>query len=278
MWAYHIHDPQGTLSKLQDQTSLSLKRRDLCHHWTTGIRSSNNGSSHQQTKDMFRQYEAYLTRHSITILNDVVRTWIFVRDIDSEYRGMVDARAELFTRRGLTPDTHFIASTGIAGASVDPQAIVSMDAYAISGLQPEQVQHLNALDHLSPTHVYGVTFERGTSIAYRDRKHVIISGTASIDHRGHIVHAGRVSRQLERALQNISALLDEAHATFDDMAVFIAYVRDPKDLETIQQQMLERFPTTPIEVVVAPVCRPNWLVEVEGMAIVPASNPDLPAF
>jgi len=34
----------------------------------------------------------------------------------------------------------------------------------------------------------------------------------------------------------------------------------------------------PVQVVVAPVCRPGWLVEVEGLAIIPASNPDLPPF
>jgi hypothetical protein len=42
--------------------------------------------------------------------------------------------------------------------------------------------------------------------------------------------------------------------------------------------MTERFPDAPIQVVQAPVCRPGWLIEVEGIAIVPAENPNLPSF
>ena len=45
-----------------------------------------------------------------------------------------------------------------------------------------------------------------------------------------------------------------------------------------QRQMRDRFGDAPIEVVLAPVCRPGWLIEVEGEAIVPESNSELPAF
>ncbi|MEI6297364.1 MAG: Rid family hydrolase, partial [bacterium] len=124
----------------------------------------------------------------------------------------------------------------------------------------------------------GVTFERGTTVAYRDRTHVVISGTASIDPRGEILHAGDVSRQLDRALENVSALLHGAGATLRDMGVLIAYVRNPGDQATVHEQLRERCGPVPIEVVVAAICRPGWLVEVEGMATISASRPDLPAF
>ena len=39
-----------------------------------------------------------------------------------------------------------------------------MDAYAIGGVESAQIEFLAAPDHLSPTHTYGVTFERGTSV------------------------------------------------------------------------------------------------------------------
>jgi enamine deaminase RidA (YjgF/YER057c/UK114 family) len=153
-----------------------------------------------------------------------------------------------------------------------------MDAYAISGVRSEQIEFLSDTDYLSPTHSYGVTFERGVSIAYRDRKHVMISGTASIDRDGQIVHPGNVLRQLDRALENIEALLKQAGAGFMDACVFIVYVRNPGDLGIIQQVMSERFGQFPIQVVVAPVCRPGWLVELECQAIVADNNPTLPAF
>ena len=56
-----------------------------------------------------------------------------------------------------------------------------MDAYSLLGLQPEQVSYLNDFDRLCATKDYDVTFERGTRIAYADRTHHFISGTASID-------------------------------------------------------------------------------------------------
>ncbi len=62
------------------------------------------------------------------------------------------------------------------------------------------------------------------------------------------------------------------------MCTFIVYVRDPSDSEIAQQVMRERFGTAPVTVVVAPVCRPGWLIEIECQAIVPAANPTLPEF
>jgi hypothetical protein len=60
--------------------------------------------------------------------------------------------------------------------------------------------------------------------------------------------------------------------------MFIVYIRNPSDHKVARQHMQKRFGDTPIEVVMAPVCRPEWLIEVEGKAIVPAFNPELPAF
>ena len=278
LWAYHVSDPNGELDKIQDGASLTLTRGDISHHWTTGINCLTGNTSYDQTRGIFKEYDAFLRARGLSLADNVIRTWLFVQDIDANYQGLVIARREFFAERGLTPDTHFIASSGIEGRHADVAAKVSMDAYAISGVRSEQIEFLAALDHLSPTHFYGVTFERGTSVAYRDRKHVIISGTASIDHRGNILYPGDVSRQLDRTIENIEALLKQAGAALEDMCAFIAYVRDPSDQAIARQQMRDRFGDVPLEVFVAPVCRPGWLIEVEGNAIVAASNPALPDF
>ena len=214
----------------------------------------------------------------ITLEDNCLRTWFYVKDIDTNYNGMVTGRNEVFSEHDLTPDTHYIASTGIEGSFTDVHALVMMDAYAIKGIRPEQVEHLHALDHLSHTHRYGVAFERATSIAYRDRKHVIVSGTASIDHNGEIVHEGDVLCQLDRTLENISALLAQADADMEDMQHFIVYLRDPSDAEIIRDILKERIGDRPFLVVTGPVCRPNWLVEIEGIAVIPNDDESLPAF
>ncbi len=276
MWAYHFCDPNRPLDKSQTGPTLILKRGELSHHWTMGMTCSEPQNSYGQTQGILAAYEAMMKPHEMTLGDHVLRTWFFVRDIDTNYKGLVDARRELFTQRGLTTQTHYIASSGIDGTSVEVDASVVMDAYAIEGVRSEQVQFIEASDHLSPTHTYGVTFERATSIAYQDRKHILISGTASIDAQGQIMHQGNVSRQLDRTLENIEALLNQAGATAADMTHWIVYLRDDSDCELIRQKMRQSIGQAPMVVVTAPVCRPGWLVEIEGSAIVPVDNPALP--
>jgi enamine deaminase RidA (YjgF/YER057c/UK114 family) len=278
LWAYHAADPSGALDKSQDGASMTLHRNGLSHHWTTGVRSPKGDTSYDQTRGLFDRYNQYLGRHSLSLADHVIRTWLFVQDVDANYGGLVTARRELFADRGLTPETHYIASSGIGGGSDEPAVKVFMDAYAISGVRSEQIEFLKALDRLSPTHLYGVTFERGTSVAYRDRKHIFISGTASIDAEGQIAHTGDVSRQLDRTIENIDALLSNSGAGLKDMCAFIVYIRDPSDHAVVAREMRDRFGDAPVQLVTAPVCRPGWLVEIEGQAIIPASNPELPKF
>ena len=278
LWAYHVSDPDKDPDMIHRGTNVTMRRGDISHHWTTGLASISGEASYEQTRQIFNDYLEYLQAQNMTLAENVIRTWLFVRDIDANYPGLVVARREIFEDQGLMPHTHFIASTGIEGAHSKSEVKVTMDAYAISGIRREQVCFVEARDHLSPTHIYGVTFERGTQIAWRDRKHVIISGTASIDRNGKIVHPGDVSRQLDRTLENINALLNHAGASLKDMCGFIVYVRDSNDAGLVRRQMQENFDNMPIIVLTAPVCRPGWLLEVEGSAIVPASNPGLPAF
>ena len=278
LWAYHVRVPEGAPTKIQRDTSMEFVRGGISHHWTTGLTCPGTGTSYDQTRGIFEKYDAFLQTRGLSLSDNVVRTWLFVQNIDANYHGMVAARREFFAERGLTPETHFIASTGVEGSYADIGAKVMLDAYAISGVRQEQIEFLSALDHLSPTHIYGVTFERATSVAYRDRKHVIVSGTASIDAKGNILHPGNVPRQLDRTLENVEALLAKGGATLKDMGMFIVYVRNSSDYALAQQVMQERFADVPVEVVEAHVCRPGWLVEVEGLAIVPAGNPGLPPF
>lgn len=278
LWAQHVYDPTDTLSKSKKGKTLSLYRGDLVHHWTTGVTTPEAIGSYDQTLGIFKQYDEVLDAHAMHLEDHVVRTWFFAQNVDANYQGLVEARNAVFKQRGLTPKTHYIASTGIEGGSSEVHARTMMDAYAISGLKPEQITHLHAQDYLSPTHVYGVAFERGTTIAYRDRKHVFISGTASIDSHGDIVSPGDVFEQLDRTLINIEALLKEAGAEMSDMQILLVYLRDPIDHAPILAELEQRFPDMPYEIVTAPVCRPGWLIEIEGFAIVENDEHELPPF
>ena len=223
-------------------------------------------NSLEQMSAIFRDYEADLAKDGLCVADDCVRTWIFVRDVDTNYAGVVVGRRNHFDSIGLTSETHYIASTGIQGSHSDYRKVVVMDAYAVKGLQPGQISYLQATDYLNPTYEYGVTFERGTSITYGDRKHIFISGTASIDNKGSILHEGDVKNQAIRMMENISALLAEAEAGLDDIKSAILYLRDASDYQVVSCLFRECWPMLDPVFVLAPVCRPGWLIEMECVA------------
>lgn len=278
LWAYHLHNPKETLEMTSDGTTLSCRRGELTHHWTNGLIHASDTTSHGQTHCVFKQYATWLHSQNMNLKDHVVRTWWFVKDMDADYQGLVDARNEFFDTQGLTADTHSIASTGITGIHPDAGVRVSLESYAIGGLRPEQVEFLNAPDFLCPTHDYGVAFERATAVSYADRRHIFISGTASIDRHGEILHPGDVIGQLGRTLENIKALLSKASATLGDLASILVYLRNREDAAVIETALRESIGNIPFILVHAPVCRPGWLIEIEGLAVVPANLPDLPDF
>ena len=243
-----------------------LKRNGYKHVWTGGMTTGKAGSEAQMA-EIFEAYDAALAEKGMNVADNCVRTWIFVSDVDNNYGGVVKGRRDYFNRIGLTPDTHFIASTGIAGFNADPHQLVRMDAYSVSGLKDGQIQYLHAYDHLSPTAIYGVTFERGTAVTYGDRKHVFISGTASIDKDGNVVHLDDPVKQTERMLENVDALLKEAGAGFEDIAYALVYLRNAGDYPRVREVLERECPNLDPIYVLAPVCRPTWLVEMECMAV-----------
>jgi enamine deaminase RidA (YjgF/YER057c/UK114 family) len=231
-----------------------------------GERTTEKCNSYFQTKELLENYQEQLSERGCTLARDCVRTWFFVRDVDLNYQGVVDARRENFELNGLTNKTHYIASTGIEGCVSNPNVKVILNTHLIKGLDDGQIQFLYAKENLNPTYEYGVTFERGVFIDFGDRRKVYISGTASIDNKGLIVHPGDIEKQVYRMWENVTALLDEADCAFDDLMQIIVYLRDMADYKLVNKLFDQKFPTVPKVIVLAPICRPGWLVEMECIA------------
>lgn len=236
-------------------------------HWWKAGDFNYAAHSEDQTRLLLNDYVTQLAEQGCTLAGNCIRTWFFVQNIDVNYAGMVKARNEVFLTQNLTEKTHYIASTGIGGRHADPKVRVQMDAYAIDGLATGQIQYLYAATHLNPTYEYGVSFERGTCVKYGDRRQAFISGTASINNKGEVVYAGDICRQTRRMWENVEALLKEAELTFNDVTQAIVYLRDPSDYTLVKELFEQKFPNLPRVIVHAPVCRPQWLVEMECMAV-----------
>jgi enamine deaminase RidA (YjgF/YER057c/UK114 family) len=146
-------------------------------------------------------------------------------------------------------------------------------------MDKSQLHFMSALDYLCPTHDYGVTFERGTQVKFGDRSHYYISGTASIDDKGDVLHIGDVIKQTERTLENIEALMRESGASIEDMKLLIVYLRDRADYPQVDQYLKEHMPKSTAYIIVeGPVCRPTWLIEMDGVGVTSNGDEKFPPF
>ena len=115
-------------------------------------------------------------------------------------------------------------------------------------------------------------FSRATIAAIRGRRLLLVGGTASVvgeDSR----HEGDVGAQLDETIRNLDALIraavidpsvDDALGRLVDVRV---YVERATDASAIRAGVEARCPrASRIEVAVARVCRPELLVEIEGVA------------
>lgn len=206
-------------------------------------------------------------------MNDVLRTWLYVSNIDANYAGMNAARNTVFDRQGIKVGNRFPASTGIEGRSKEAEDLILLDAELLATAKKGQVKAMKALSQLNPTTDYSVRFERGLEITYADRTHYYISGTASISREGKILYKGDVIKQADRTLENINSLLENSGGLFESMGYMIVYIRDMSDFDAVEDYLSKRLRDIPHLIIQASVCRPGWLIEMEGMAISPKGNP-----
>lgn len=269
--AIWLYLQRGTDISCQNDSTV-VSHNGYQHIWTMGIMNTSVDTSYMQTWKSLFSYIDTLKLFNATLEANCIRTWFFVRDVDTQYNGLVKSRRECFAEQGLTQNTHYIASTGIGGTPADPKALVQMGCYAMTGFEPEQQRYLYALSHLNRTIEYGVTFERGTLMQYGDRNHVYISGTASINNKGEVVHVGDIVNQTYRMWENVETLLKEGGMTYDDVMQIVVYLRDCADYEIVQKMFEEKFSNIPYVITLAPVCRPTWLIEMECVAVKKAEN------
>ncbi|MBQ8243421.1 MAG: hypothetical protein IJZ40_08170 [Bacteroidaceae bacterium] len=275
--ALWVYIQRGVQTKALANGIYEVKHGGYRHLWMAGACNQASNSEYQM-RLLFNDYVMQLLENGCCLADNCIRTWIFVQNVDVNYAGVVKARNEVFATQNLTDKTHFIASTGIAGRHANPKVLVQMDAYAVDGICKEQVHYLYAPTHLNPTYEYGVSFERGTYVDYGDRRQVFISGTASINNKGEIMYPGDIRQQTLRMWENVETLLKEAECTFEHVAHLLVYLRDIADYTIVREMFEERFPNIPKVFLLAPVCRPGWLVEMECMAVKSITDERYPAY
>jgi enamine deaminase RidA (YjgF/YER057c/UK114 family) len=120
------------------------------------------------------------------------------------------------------------------------------------------------------------SFSRGIRVDLPGATVIFLSGTASVDEEGHTVHVGDFDAQCLRTYRNLTRLLAAEKASWHDVVRTTCYLRDiERDYEAfnaLRTMFLTALHLDPIPAstgIQAELCRPDLLVEIEAIAIVP---------
>jgi enamine deaminase RidA (YjgF/YER057c/UK114 family) len=224
--------------------------------------------------------------------HQAVRTWFYLEGITEpeagscRYQELNRARADFyrdiafhsprFRRRGA--QRLYPASTGIGMSAAN--LLVSCVALEtrrddVLLLSLENPQQTPAYAYHPKYSSQSPKFSRAMALLLGDYLTTWISGTASIvscESR----YAGDIEKQTEQTIDNIRRLispdnfaahgLSGAGAGLQDLAKIRVYLKRPEDLAKCRAICTGRFGNVPAIYAVADVCRPELLVEVEGIA------------
>jgi enamine deaminase RidA (YjgF/YER057c/UK114 family) len=225
-------------------------------------------SAYEQTLAMFGVAENLLQQAGMDF-SDVMRTWIYLREMERDYPDLNRARREFFAARGIDPVP---ASTGISGGPVPEAHDLCLDIYAVKAGR-SLVRTVMTSPTLNEAGEYGADFVRGMRVEESNKAALLVSGTASIDEAGRTAHPGDFEAQADRMLANVAALLKGQGATFGDVVSAVTYLKNAADAKRLEEKLHEAgytgFPNVLVE---APICRSDLLCETEALAVLPRSG------
>ncbi|MGD9494936.1 MAG: RidA family protein [Armatimonadota bacterium] len=101
---------------------------------------------------------------------------------------------------------------------------------------------------------------------------LFISGQVPIDADGNLVGAGDIREQARQVFRNISALVAEAGGEMSNIVKMTTFLTDMADyagfVEVRAEFIAPPYPAATL-VQVAALVRPEWLLEVEAIAVLP---------
>ena len=222
----------------------------------------------------------------------VIRTWLYLGDIvgpegnTQRYKELNRARTDFFKGISFAPVTTpgnvnsliYPASTGIGASSRD--VVMSCIALAterddIVGTPLENPLQTSAFDYSVKYGPKSPKFARAMALSCGPFATIFISGTASIT-QSETRHVGDVEGQTRQTLDNIEALISEDNlrrhgmpglgTPLEGLALVRVYIKRREDYAKTRAVCEARLGELPIVYAVADVCRPELLVEIEGIA------------
>lgn len=247
-------------------------------------------NSYEQSAFCFSELDRRLNRVGVTF-SEIPRVWLYQGGITEteqgveRYRELNRARTDYFDAKASsgamkTSDRGVVypASTGIGtggnGLVLSAMALQSTrtDVHLVALENPGQT---SAFDYEKRFSIKSPKFSRAMAVVVDDYATIWISGTASIlDSES--VHIGDIEKQTHQTIDNIESLIAEENlarhgfkgcgATLQELAKVRVYIKHAEDYEKCRAICEARFGPLPIIYANADVCRPDLLVEIEGVA------------
>ena len=170
------------------------------------------------------------------------------------------------------------ASTGIgtAGRGIVLSAIALVsDRSDIRAVPLENPRQTAAYDYAASYSPQSPKFSRAMVLSCGTYTTIFISGTASITH-SQTRHPGDAVKQTEETLDNIAALIAEENlarhglpglgTSLASLGFARVYIKRPEDYTAVRAICEQRLGKLPTIYAIADICRPELLVEIEGVA------------
>lgn len=111
--------------------------------------------------------------------------------------------------------------------------------------------------------------------AVRAGNTVYVRGQVGTDFEGHLVGLGDPAAQANQAMKNVKQLLEEAGSDLSHIVKTTTYITDPRFREPVYRvvgQWLEGVFPISTGLVVAGLAQPEWLMEIDVIAVIPDSE------
>ena len=134
------------------------------------------------------------------------------------------------------------------------------------------------ITHLSPEGMHAnPAYSQAVSVA-GNVKTIYVGGQNAVTADGQVVGAGDLAAQSEQAFANLETVLAAAGATIRDVVKWTVFVIQGQDLQAGFAVFQRRYGTIPNPpaitfAYVAGLANPDFLVEIEAIAVVPAGTP-----
>jgi 2-iminobutanoate/2-iminopropanoate deaminase len=122
---------------------------------------------------------------------------------------------------------------------------------------------------LAPAEVFQPPFPYSLGIAAQGKRAIFVAGQVALDAKGALVGKDDPEAQARQVFTNMKAVLEAAGAKMDDVVKITMIIRNAADFPKIGGVRKEFFkePYPASTAFIAPLLNPDWLVEVEAVAV-----------